>query len=113
MKTLEGMALELLNKFSIKETGKPANWSYLGSERKLEWMAEVIIMAKYFHGEALKSLKPLPNSQRHDTVYAGGYADGERNQRVYLVSLFEDQLQKLLDEYEDFKYSLKDPTNKS
>jgi hypothetical protein len=107
MKRLEGMALELFNKFSVRETGKQGNWQYLSNERKLEWMKEVLIMAKYFHSEVLATVKPLPNNQKIETVYASGYSDGVRTERTYLVSLFEDQLQKLLDEYEDFQYSIK------
>jgi hypothetical protein len=108
MKTLEGMALELFNKFSVKETGKVGNWQYLSDQRKLEWMKEVLIMAKYFHGEVLKTIKPMPNNPRIETVYASGYADGSRSERIYMVTLIEDQLQKLVDEFEDFQYSLKD-----
>lgn len=107
MKRLEGMALELFNKFSLRETGKVGNWQYLSNERKLEWMTEVIIMANYFQGEVLKTIKPLPNPQRIETVYASGHADGTRAERIYMTSLIEDQFQKLVDEFEDFKYSLK------
>jgi hypothetical protein len=108
MKTLEGMALELFNKFSVKETGRVGNWQYLSDKRKLEWMKEVLIMANYFHGEVLKSVKPLPNNQRIETVYASGHADGARSERIYLITMFEDQLQKLVDEFQDFQYSIKD-----
>jgi hypothetical protein len=108
MKTLEGMALELFNKFSVKETGRVGNWQYLSNKRKLEWMREVLVMARYFYGEVLKTVKPLPNNQRIETVYASGYSDGSRTERIYMVSLFEDQFQKLVDEFEDFEYSLKD-----
>jgi hypothetical protein len=107
MKTLEGMALELFNKFSIKETGKIGNWSYLSDERKLEWMKEALAMANYFYKEVLRSIKPLPTPQRVETVYASGYLDGQRHQHIYMVELFNTQYQKLLDEYFDFKANLK------
>ena len=108
MKTLEGMALELFNKFSVKETGKVGNWQYLSDGRKLEWMKEVLIMANYFYKEVLLSIKPLATNQKIETVYASGYLDGQRFQQVYMINLFEDQFQKLVDEYEDFKYSVKE-----
>jgi hypothetical protein len=108
MKTLEGMALELFSKFSVKETGVIANWQYLSNSRKLEWMKEVLIMANYFYKEVLASVKPLSNNQKVETVYASGYADGARYQQIYMVGLFEEQFQKLLDEYEDFEYSIKE-----
>lgn len=107
MKPLEGMALDLFNKFSIKEIGKPSSWAHLSNDRKLEWMAEILVIAEYFYKEIFSSIKPLPDNQKTDTSYGNGFNDGVRSQRNYFVSFFEEQFQKLLDEYEDFEYSVK------
>lgn len=110
MKNLEGMALDLFNKFSLKETGKVGDWLYLSNERKIAWMADALVMANYFYKEVLLSIKPLAPTQKHDTVYAVGYADGARSQHVYMSELFREQYQKLLDEYEDFCYNIEEDT---
>jgi hypothetical protein len=111
MKTLEGMGLELFNKFCLKETGKVGSWSHLSDDRKLEWMKEALIMANYFYKEVLANIKPLPTNQKIETVYASGYADGQRQQHIYMLELFENQYQKLLDEYSNFSDTLKDSTS--
>lgn len=111
MKTIEGMALELFNKFSLRETGKIGSWAHLSNYRKLDWMKEILIMAEYYHGEVLKNIKPIPATSKNETSYGAGYNDGIRAEREYATSLFEDQFQKLLDEYCDFEYKVKDSKN--
>lgn len=107
MKTLEGMARDLFNKFSMRETGKLGDWSYLSNTRKLEWMKEVLIMAKYFLDEIHSDIKPLQNNQRTNTVYESGYNDGVRSERAACLSLVENKLQKLVDEFKDFEHTTK------
>lgn len=106
MKALEGMARDLFVKFSIRETGKAADWNYLGDRRKLEWMKEVLIMAKHFLDELHTEIKPLPVNQKGSTSYEFGYNDGMRSERAAILLLVENKLQKLVDEYEDFEYSV-------
>jgi hypothetical protein len=110
MRTLESMAAELFIKFSIKETGKAADWKYLSDARKLEWMKEVLIMANFFLNQTLNEIKPIPNNKKTDTSYAAGFQDGVRSERTYFHTLLENRYQKLVDEYHDLEYSLKKNT---
>lgn len=107
MKTLDGMARDLFNKFSMRETGKLGDWSYLSAERRLEWMKEVLIMAKYFLDEIHTQIKPLPNNQQSTTAYELGYNNGVRSERAAFITLVEDKLQKLVDEFKDFEHTTK------
>ena len=105
MKTLDGMARDLFNKFSIRETGKSGDWNYLGDTRKLAWMEEVLIMANYFLKELKNEIKPLSNKQAY-TSYESGYNDGIRSERTLFYSMVSEKFEKLVDEFEDFSYSV-------
>lgn len=103
MKTLESMAKETFEKFSIRETGKLLKWKYLSDERKLEWMQELFELMDYYMEELRGQLKPLPINPKSDTVYAAGLNDGIRSERVFLHQLMEKIHKDLADQLVDFQ----------
>jgi hypothetical protein len=106
MKTLDGMAREIFNRYAAK-SGVKANWNYLASERKLVWMKDIILLSNYFLENLKAEIKPIPSNQRSTTVYESGFNDGVRSERTSFIVLAESLHEKLLDEYEEFEYSLK------
>lgn len=106
MKNLEGLARELFTRFA-ENSEVSADWDYLSDERKLAWMQDVLTISNYFLGNMKSEIKPIPNIQKFSTVYEAAYNDGLRSERVAVTSLVENIHKKLLDEYEDFKYNIK------
>lgn len=106
MKALEGIALELFNKFSIKETGKKADWAYLSNERKLEWMKDVFLVAHHVFKELIADFKPLPKLQGN-TVYEMAYSEGVRSERVYTQQMIQAVFDKLKEELANMENSIK------
>jgi len=111
VKTLENMAKEMFTKFSLQETGKHANWSYLSDERKLEWMKDVFKMADYYMTELKLQLKPIPTNMRSSTVYEGGVIDGIRAERVALSQSIDQIHIDLVNQLIDFEQDI--PKRKS
>jgi hypothetical protein len=98
MKTLEGMAKELFEKFAFKETGKVLQWKHLDDDRKIEWIRDVFEVADYYMEELRSQLKPLPVNPKSDTVYGSGINDGMRAERIYTHQLMEDIHRGLADQ---------------
>jgi hypothetical protein len=109
MKTLEGMAHELFQKFALKETGKHASWAHLNDNRKLEWMKEVMVMANYFIKEFKTQIKPLTlaSPNRPATSYESGIHQGQISERSNFYRIIETTHEALLNELEEFKAKLK------
>lgn len=105
MKKLEGMARELFNRYA-ERSGLRVNWNYLADDRKLVWMNDVILLADYFLENLKAEMKPIPNSAKSSTVYESGFNDGVRSERTSFTVLIEELHEKLLDEYEQFRYDV-------
>lgn len=105
MKNLETLAREVFDRFA-KNSGSKADWNYLSEERKLAWMQDVLLISEYFLNDVKSQLKPIPFNQKFSTVYETAYNEGLRSERVAFTTLVEDVHKKLLDEYEDFEYSV-------
>lgn len=97
------MARELFEQFSLRETGKPGNWSLLNSERKSEWMKDVLRISYFYAQKLTEGIKPLPFNQKHNTVYEAGFYDGIRSERITFIELVTESHQRLLEEFEEFK----------
>lgn len=105
MKTLEGMARELFNRYAAR-VGVEANWNYLSDDRKLVWMKDVMLLADYFMENLKLEMKPIPTNGKSNTVYEAGFNDGVKSERTSFTVLIEELHGKLLDEYQDFQYSV-------
>lgn len=103
---LEKLAMELFDRFTLEETGKVGKWQYLNDERKLEWMAQVLFMAKHFELRIKKELKPVPTTNGH-TSYEMGFQLGVASERAYLNNLIETTFKELQLEFDAFKAQLK------
>lgn len=112
MKSLEGMAQEMFTKFSLKETGKRADWKYLSDSRKLEWMKDVFHVADYYMLELKAKLKPIPFGQKNSTVYDAGVFDGVRAERVALHQLIDQVHVDLANQLIDFEQDMNKPKRK-
>lgn len=105
MKTIEQLAAEHFDRYSMKETGKRGSWNHLNSKRKAEWMKEVFETAYYVVSEIQKELKPLPSIQRHDTSYAKGVHEGVIAERHTFMQLLEDTLHNLKQQIKEVENS--------
>lgn len=103
MKTLNGMARELFNRYS-EQHGVMANWEYLSSERKAAWMKDALFVAKYYLENLKAEIKPIPPNVKSATVYEAGFNDGVRSERTSFNVLVEDLYENLITEYEHFKH---------
>lgn len=101
MKKLESMASELFIKFSIKETGKAANWAYLSNERKAEWMKDVLAVANHFLENLQAHFKPL-GIVHGQTVYESALMEGMRAERLGNQQAITEIYEDLNNELEDF-----------
>lgn len=106
MKTLEGMAREIFNRYAAR-SGVKADWNYLSTERKLVWMQDILLLSEYFLTELKGTIKPIPSNLKSTTVYESGFNDGVRSERTSFTVLVEELHEKLLDEYDNLKYSQK------
>ncbi len=112
MKTLEGMAREIFNRYAAK-SGVKANWDYISAERKLVWMKDIILLSNYFLENLKAEMKPIPaNNLKPNTVYESGFNDGVRSERTSFAVLVDTIHETLLDKYEEFEYSLKKSQDK-
>ena len=105
MKTLEGMAMEIFNRYAAK-SGVKADWKYLSDERKLVWMKDILLLSEYFLNNLKNEIKPIPTNSRSNTVYESGFHDGVRSERTSFLVLTDNLHKKLLDEYEEFRYAV-------
>lgn len=106
MKSLEGMAMEIFNRYAAK-SGVKADWRYLSDERKLVWMQDILLLSQYYLENLKAEMKPIPTNQRSTTVYESGFNDGVRSERTSFTVLVDELHEKLLDEYRDLEYSVK------
>lgn len=110
MKTLEGMAREIFNRYAAK-SGVRADWIYLSDERKLVWMKDVLLLSEYFLTNLKLEMKPIPSNERATTVYEGGFNDGVRSERTSFTVLVDELHERLLDEYEHLEYKVNKSQN--
>lgn len=103
MKTLEGMAQELFNRYAEK-SGVKADWRYLSESRKLVWMKDVLLISNYFLNNLKNEIKPIPNNTKSSTVYESGFNDGVRSERTSFLTLVDQLHEKLVDEFENLQY---------
>lgn len=101
MKKLESMAADLFVKFSLEETGKKSNWTYLSKERKAEWMKDVLKVANHFLESIQADFKPLGKSQG-STVYESALLEGIRIERMNSQQMLEQIYEDLNNELEEF-----------
>lgn len=97
MKSLERLAKESFEKYSLRQTGRKANWDYLSEERQKVWKQDLFELIDMILLEVRSSVKPIPpNESSYNTSYANGHQEGKKEERAILIQL----LQDIHEEYE-------------
>jgi hypothetical protein len=101
-KLVERIAKTLFQRYA-KGEGSQSRWEYLGEERQLAWMHDVLDLHEFYYKSLNLALPPLVNNRKPATSYEAGYYDGIKAERVAIVQLLEQIYKQLEAEVEDWK----------
>lgn len=101
MLSLETRAKELFEEYSLAHSGKVVSWDYLNAKRRLAWMRDVYFIAERLIEDLKLRINPYHLSDV-DTVYASGFNEGIKTERVKLLhslELIELDLERQVEEF--------------
>lgn len=103
MSPLETLAKALFEDFSMRETGRQANWNYLSKPRKIEWMKDVLRIHKHLSDRLIKTIKPMGNTSQVNTSWGMGFNEGLRSERIHFITIVQNLHQDLESDLGDFQ----------
>ncbi len=95
MKELELLAIDLFNRFSLKQNGRSYDWNYLSRDRQIEWMKEVVINLEFVLDKVRGKIKLPPGSASNEAAYGAGFKDGLRTKHLEIMQVIDDLDQNL------------------
>ena len=89
MKDLDIIAINLFNEYSNAKIGMNSNWNYLGEERKIEWLKEIVFLIGQITANLKDKLKLPPNPSKNETSYGLGFLNGITTERIKVLQMLE------------------------
>lgn len=97
MTRLEKLAKEVFESYSVRKTGKVAEWRYLTDETRAIWLRDVYSMCCVLLGHVRQEvLKPVGTKSGASTVFETGYNQGFEAAHKALVANFEKVFEDLI-----------------
>lgn len=106
MSELEKLAKDLFINYAASVGDIRANWNFLSSARKLNWMKDALNFSEYYTNKLVLTIKPQETNATIKTSYGLGFEMAAKNEAKRLVEKVKQTHQELVNDYEDYIYIL-------